>query len=142
MAVVNYDGNGRSVHNPAEVVKTVIELIEATGVTVYNTIAIAEDEELSGVYAVTDFSWDSAGDDQRSEGVYLDIEIYARASDYGDLYAADAAIRAALDKKRLLTNQYWFMVKWNRSNQIPTDQRGLLRLACQYYIKAESKRKI
>lgn len=131
----------QSVPDTPAVLEHVYKLMSAIDPNTANTINPKNDEAIQYPYSIYDVSFDQAPDDQRSEGVYLDVELYDRATSYAALWALENNMRRALDKSRFLSKDYYFMIKWNRSNQIGTEQSGLLRIACQFYIKAESRKK-
>lgn len=139
--IVIQGGSPTSVSNLEAMAKHLHLLLSAAG-DMYTTINRLEDENIVYPYGVYDTDVEAFGDDQRSEGIYLDIELYDRSGSYSSLYALENELRQILDKTRIVTQDYWFMIKWNRSNKVPSEERGLLRLAVQYYIKAESRKKV
>nr|DAH67904.1 MAG TPA: tail completion protein [Caudoviricetes sp.] len=135
-------GAPTSVPDSAAFAKHLHLLLSAASSEMYATVDAAEDDAIVYPYGVYETDFEAFGDDQRSEGVYLDIDLYDRSGSYANLYALDAELRYILDKQRIVTQDYWFMIKWNRSNKVPSEERGLLRIAAQFYIKAESRKKV
>lgn len=135
-------GGNMPVYDTAQVVGHINKLLAAVNVNTYATIGDKEDEEISYPYTIFEIDVESVGDTQRAEGYYLDLELFDRSGSYAALYELDATLRSVLDKARILTDGYWYMIKWNRTNSVPTEQRGLLRLAVQFYIKAETRKRV
>ena len=131
----------QSIPDPESVLQHIYKILSTLDPHTANTINPQGDTEIQYPYSIYDASFEQAGDDQRSEGIYLDIEFYDRSASYANLWQYERDFRQVLDKARIPFKDYFFMIKWNRSNQIPTEQAGLLRIAAQYYIKAESRSK-
>lgn len=130
------------ISNPRYVVERLVYLMQVACKETYNTENPNEDENIVYPYVTFDADFESFGDTQRSDGVYLDLMLWDRSGSYTKLYEIESDLRVILDKARFTTKEYVFMIKWNRANQIATEQRGLKRLAVQYYIKAESRKKV
>lgn len=135
-------GGNQPVYDFTVVARKVNELLTSVTSEAYATINPKEDDELSYPYAIFDLDVEAIGDDQRAEGFYIDIELFDRSSSYTGLYELDSKFKNLLDKLRLLNDDCWYMFKWNRTSQVPTEQRGLLRLASQYYIKVETRKRV